>query len=92
MKPKHPRFEVEDIVERKNYTFSLEGDFVSLYNTSRGAGNLHMETWGPTDFPNGAKTAVEYYDFLYEKSLDFTNRESIHFLGYVDDKFEPIEE
>lgn len=98
MKAKHPRFEVEDVIQRRNYTFSLIDGCVRLHDTSRGHGNQLMEVYGPDKFPSvnfkgdlvGSETAEAYYDVLYEKAL--IGEGHIFFLGYVDDNFQPIEE
>lgn len=89
--PKHDRFEVENIETRENYTLVLDrkNNVVSLYNTSRGAGNRLMETFGPEGFHLRAATAVDYYYNMFRKSLQSSD---LCFLGYVDEDFEPIEE
>lgn len=92
MKAKHPRFEVECIAERTNYTlvYDAANNIVEMYDTSRGAGNRLIQTFGPDRFPYDYKTAEEYYDRLYDDSLK-PNPYSVYFLGYVDAQFEPIE-
>lgn len=87
-KPKHPRFEVEAVLERKNYVFALERDCVILYNTSRGSGNRVMHVFGPDTFPEG-DSAEGYHSALYRKSLK-RNPDEVYFLWYVDEKFNPI--
>lgn len=87
-KPKHRRFEVESVLDRKNYVFALEGDCVILYNTSRGSGNRVMHVFGPDTFPERG-SAEGYHAAMYRKSLS-RNPDEIYFLGYVDDQLKPI--
>jgi hypothetical protein len=81
-KPRHNRFEVESIHDRKNYVISLEKDVVVMYDTSRGANNEEIAVFGPDKFPMGT-TKEECYLELYRKSLR-RNAEDVYFLGYVE--------
>lgn len=92
--PQHTRFEVEDLESRKNYTFALckDKNQVELYNSSRGSGNPLMQTFGADGkFPYGS-TAEEYYNHLYQKALSVGSTNTICFLGYVNEHFEPLED
>jgi hypothetical protein len=89
------RFEVEDITSRKNYTFVLTKRGVDMYNTSRGFGNSFMGNLGQNEFINlGIKdeySPEKHFKMLYEKSLK-PNPQNVYFIGWVDNKFNPIEE
>lgn len=91
LKPRHPRFEVECLHTRKNSTISLEGDLVVIYDTSRGAGNQQLHAFEPGSYSFNCETSEELYNHLYRKSLE-PNPEEIYFIGYVNEKFQPIEE
>lgn len=91
-------FEVEDILDRTNYSFVLDKDKVYLYNTSINHTPIVMFTF-PDDtdniifdslFPFGCESSEEYFDYVYNKALNDTE---VCFLGWVDsDTFEPLEE
>lgn len=89
-KPKYPRFEVESIVERKNFVISLEGSVVIIYDTSRNSENTVVTTIGPKKYSFG-NTAEECYSEMYRNSLK-RNSYEIYFMGYVDKNFQPIYE
>lgn len=86
----HNAFEIENIETRECYSFILKDDYVTMYDTGRGRGNLEIKTFGPTDFPYEQKTAKGYFDYLYRKSL--AGVDNYFFIGYVDpDTFQPID-
>ncbi len=87
-------FEVEDTDKRENYSFILNENTnsVAMHNTSRGMGNHLMELFKDT-FPFNQPDATSYFQYLYDKSLDFKSGDSIHFIGWVDPAtFEPLDE
>ena len=85
--PLHPRFETEDLKIRQNHTFVLDEDVVEIYDTSRGFGNVLLETI-EAPFPFGCQNASEYYTELFRKALRM--EDDISFLGYVDENFNEI--
>lgn len=87
-------FEVEDTNRRENYSFILNENTnsVAMHNTSRGMGNYLMELFKDT-FPFDQPDAPTYFQYLYDKSLDFKSGYSICFIGWVDPAtFEPLED
>jgi hypothetical protein len=97
-------FEVEVINSRKNYVFKLDegANRVYLYDTSRKSNGIGYKreligvfpskgTHGGT-FPWGCKTAAEYFNCLYKKSMIFSFENPV-FIGWVDpETFEPLVE
>jgi len=82
-------FEVEDISRRKNYTFWKQGDRVKLIDTTRTFKPLSdysrrrfRHTFGPDEFPFGCEDAEEYFEHMYEKSLELG--QNIAFLAWLD--------
>lgn len=82
-------FEVEDIKRRKNYAFWKRDDKVILLDTTRKFQPLDQysrrrfkHTFGPTGFPFDCDDAEEYFEHMYEKSLDLS--QTIVFLAWID--------
>lgn len=88
-------FEVEDINTRENFTFVYNpyDKSVKLYDTSRGKGKVLL-TNHKKDFPFECKTAEEYFNYLYRKSIGLIEHDyEIYFLGWVDpDTIQPLAE
>jgi len=91
-KPLRDAFEVEDCTDHKNFVFVLRETTVDLFDSSRGMDKRLLQTFGPNEFPFGHATAIDYYVFVFQKSLRADD--NICFLGYVEERkhrFAPLE-
>jgi hypothetical protein len=85
-KPSHNRFEMENTVTRQCVTVVHKGDWIYLYDTTEEA--RLIANAGPGEYPHGS-TAEECYQICYNKAM--AGEQNFVFIGYVDEKFQPLE-
>lgn len=85
-KPTHNRFEMQNTGTKQCVSVVHKGEWVYLYDTTTEP--RLIASAGPGEYPHG-ETAEECYAIVFNKAM--AGEDNFVFLGYVDEKFEPIE-